>query len=423
MTSWGIMKIQSVRGTHDLLPEATRLWQRIEAAAYHTFGLYGYAEMRTPIFEQTDLFARSIGTETDIVQKEMYTFADSKGKTFSLRPEGTASVVRAYIEHGLYHDGGITKFYYIGPMFRHERPQKGRYRQFHQIGVEVLGSDHPAIEAEVIEMLERFFRKLGVQGLELLVNSVGCGNCRPAYVQLLSETFQKHASDWCAQCRHRAETNPLRVLDCKVAECQPLIQQLPTIEDHLCEECRRHFDRFRGYLDLQKITYRQEPRLVRGLDYYVRTTFEMVSDRLGPTQNAVVGGGRYDGLVEILGGPPTQGFGFALGIERLVTVLGESTDDSLLARPDVFLGFLDDAAFEECLRLASMLRQEGLYAYIDFQGRSLKAQMRLANRLSSRYTCIVGDEEMTSGRFPLKRMENGQQATVERQEIAAHVKS
>jgi histidyl-tRNA synthetase len=421
--SFGTMKINSVRGTHDLLPEATQLWQRIEAAAHHIFGLYGYAEVRTPIFEETDLFARSIGAATDIVQKEMYTFADSKGKNFSLRPEGTASVVRAYIQHGLYHDGGINRLYYIGPMFRHERPQKGRYRQFHQIGVEVLGSDHPAIEAEVIEMLERFFQQLEIKGLELLVNSVGCASCRPAYVELLKEQMEQHASDWCPQCQHRAESNPLRVLDCKEPDCQPLIEKLPIIEEHLCEECRQHFSRFRNYLDLQQVSYRVDPRLVRGLDYYVRTTFEMVSDRLGPTQNAVVGGGRYDGLVEILGGPPTQGFGFALGIERLVTVMGESPNDSLPASPDVFLGFLDDASFEECLQLASLLRGEGIFVYLDFQGRSLKAQMRLANRLSSRFTCVVGEEEMDSGQFPLKRMEDGHQVTVAREEIAAHLKS
>ena len=417
------MKIASVRGTHDLLPEATQLWQKIEAAARHTFGVYGYAEVRTPIFEETDLFARSIGAETDIIQKEMYTFADSKGKTFSLRPEGTAPVVRAYIQHGLHYDSGIKRLYYIGPMFRHERPQKGRYRQFHQIGVEVLGSDHPAIEAEVIEMLERFFRQLEIQDLDLLVNSVGCANCRPAYVQLLKEQMDSHASDWCPQCRQRSESNPLRVLDCKKPDCQPLIEELPVIQEHLCEECRHHFARFRKYLDLQQVSYRVDPRLVRGLDYYVRTTFEIVSDRLGPTQNAVVGGGRYDGLVEILGGPATQGFGFALGIERLVTVMGEGPDESRLAVPDVFLGYLDDASFEECLQLASLLRSEGIFVYLDFQGRSLKAQMRLANRLSSRFTCVVGDEEMTSGRFPLKRMEDGHQMTVPREKIAEHVKS
>jgi histidyl-tRNA synthetase len=417
------MKIKSVRGTHDLLPEATQLWRMIEAAAHHIFGLYGYAEVRTPIFEETDLFARSIGAETDIVQKEMYTFADSKGKTCSLRPEGTASVVRAYIEHGLYHDGGINKLYYIGPMFRHERPQKGRYRQFHQIGVEVLGSDHPAIEAEVIEMLERFFQSLGVPDLTLLVNSVGCSNCRPGYVELLRDELKKHGPELCAQCQHRTEANPLRVLDCKEPGCQPLIEGLPSIEDHLCEECRQHFTRFRKYLDLHQVSYQVDPRLVRGLDYYLRTTFEMVSDRLGPTQNAVVGGGRYDGLVELLGGPPTQGFGFALGVERLVTVMGENSDDSQLPPPDVFLGFLDDTAFEECLKLASVLRREGIYAHIDFQGRSLKAQMRLANRLRSRYTCIVGEQEMTSGQFPLKRMEDGHQVTVSREEIATHLKS
>ncbi|MEE8349522.1 MAG: histidine--tRNA ligase [Acidobacteriota bacterium] len=416
------MKIKSVRGTHDLMPGATPLWQRIEAAAHHIFRLYGYSEIRTPIFEETELFARSIGAETDIVQKEMYTFSDSKGKAFSLRPEGTASVVRAYLEHGLHHDGGIHKLYYIGPMFRHERPQKGRYRQFHQIGVEVLGSDHPAIEAEVIQMLQRLFQELGIQGLELLVNSVGCSDCRPAYVQLLREKFQLQASDWCPQCQHRAVANPLRILDCKRTECQPLIEQMPSIQDHLCEECLQHFSRFRSYLDLQQVDYRLESRLVRGLDYYLRTTFEIVSDRLGPTQNAVVGGGRYDGLAEILGGPPTQGFGFALGIERLVTVLDESPEDSLPTGPDIFLAFLDDSAFEECLSLASALRQEGIYSLVDFQGRSLKAQMRLANRLRSRYTCVVGEDEMSSGQFPLKRMHDGHQEIVGRSEIAQHVK-
>ncbi|MDA2935573.1 histidine--tRNA ligase, partial [Acidobacteria bacterium AH-259-D05] len=391
--------------------------------ARHIFRLYGYAEVRTPIFEETELFARSIGADTDIVQKEMYTFADSKGKTFSLRPEGTAPVVRAYIEHGLYHEGGINKLYYMGPMFRHERPQKGRYRQFHQIGVEVLGSDHPAIEAEVIEMLELFFQELGAQGLVLLVNSVGCGNCRPAYIQLLQEELKKHHSQLCPRCQHRSETSPLRVLDCKVASCQPLIEQLPSILDHLCQACRRHFSQFRGYLDGQNIAYQLEPRLVRGLDYYIRTTFEMISDRLGPTQNAVVGGGRYDGLAELLGGPSTKGFGFALGMERLLVLLEESHDDSLLPRPDIFLAYLDEAAFQESLGLASQLRRQGIFAYVDFQERSLKAQMRLANRLGSRFTCIIGEEEMKSGQFPLKRMEDGQQVTLSREDLAHYVRS
>ena len=417
------MKIKSVHGTHDLLPKAAERWQEVETAARDIFKLYGYAELRTPIFEETNLFTRSIGAGTDIVQKEMYTFTNSKGKTFSLRPEGTASVVRSYIQHGLYHEGVVHKLYYIGPMFRHERPQKGRYRQFHQIGVEVLGSDHPAIEAEVIEMLRQFFKKLGLQKLDLLVNSVGCATCRPMYITLLKDELAKLDSDLCSQCQHRIGINPLRVLDCKVPECQPIITQLPSIQDHLCEDCCQHFARFCSYLDLQKISYNLDPRLVRGLDYYVRTTFEMTSDLLGPTQNAVVGGGRYDGLVEILGGPSTQGFGFALGIERLITAMGKRSNDEPLTRPDIFLGFLDDMALEECVKIASILRQEGIFAYIDFQGRSLKAQMRLANRIGSRYTCIVGENEITSGLFLVKRMEDGHQVTIGQEELATHVRS
>jgi len=415
------MKIKSVRGTHDLLPESVALWQTIEAEARGVFQLYGYEEVRTPILEKSELFARSIGAESDIVQKEMYTFSDSKGKSISLRPEGTAPVVRAYLEHGLDRDGLIHKLYYIGPMFRHERPQKGRYRQFHQVGVEVLGSDHPALEAEVIEMLERFLNQLGVKGLRLLLNSVGCAVCRPAYVKVLQEELNKRQDELCPQCQRRSKTNPLRVLDCKVPACQPVIDELPSILDYLCDNCRQHFKKLRSYLDLQEITYEVTPRLVRGLDYYVGTTFEMVSSELGPTQNAVVGGGRYDGLSELLGGPPGKGFGFALGIERLVVLL-EETLDSRRPRPDVFLAYLDEGALKESFGLAQELRHQGVFAYIDFQERSLKAQMRLANRLDSRFTCIIGEDEMQSGQFPLKRMEDGHQVTLDREAIASYVK-
>ena len=361
------MKIKSVRGTHDLLPESVALWQKIEAEARGVFRLYGYEEVRTPILERSELFARSIGAESDIVQKEMYTFSDSKGKTISLRPEGTAPVVRAYLEHGLDHDGLIHKLYYIGPMFRHERPQKGRYRQFHQVGVEVLGSDHPALEAEVIEMLERFFHKLGATGLRLLLNSVGCAHCLPAYVKVLQEELNKLQGEFCPECQRRSKTNPLRVLDCRVSACQPVIDELPSILDYLCDNCRKHFEKLRSYLDLQKISYAVTPRLVRGLDYYVGTTFEMVSSQLGPTQNAVVGGGRYDGLSELLGGPPGKGFGFALGIERLVVLLEESLD-SRRPRPDIFLAYLDEGALEESFGLAQELRHQGSVRLYRFPG-------------------------------------------------------
>jgi histidyl-tRNA synthetase len=415
------MKIKSVRGTHDLLPESMGLWQQIESTARRVFQLYGYEEVRTPIFEKTELFARSIGAESDIVQKEMYTFNDSKGNPISLRPEGTAPVVRAYLEHGLHHDKSVSKLYYIGPMFRHERPQKGRYRQFHQVGVEVLGSDHPALEAEVIEMLDRFLRDLGASKLQLLVNSVGCPKCRPGYVKILKEELDKIQDGLCPECQRRSTTNPLRVLDCKVPACQPLIDGLPSILDHLCEECRQHFEKFRGYLELQNIPFEVVPRLVRGLDYYVGTTFEMISSKLGPTQNAVVGGGRYDGLPELLGGPPTRGFGFALGIERLVVLL-EENEPRLRPGPDIFLAYLDQSALQEALGLARELRDQGVSAYVDFEGRSLKAQMRLANKLQSLFTCVIGDDEVKSGQFPIKRMEDGHQITQTREAIASYVK-
>ncbi len=415
------MKIKSVRGTHDLLPESIGLWQQIESTARGVFRLYGYEEVRTPIFEKTELFARSIGAESDIVQKEMYTFNDSKGNPISLRPEGTAPVVRAYLEHGLHHDKSVQKLYYIGPMFRHERPQKGRYRQFHQVGVEVLGSDHPALEAEVIEMLVRFLRDLGASEIQLLVNSVGCPNCRPGYVKILKEELDKLQDGLCAECQRRSTTNPLRVLDCKVPACQPLIDGLPSILDHLCEECRQHFEQFQAYLELQNIPFEVVSRLVRGLDYYVGTTFEMISSKLGPTQNAVVGGGRYDGLPELLGGPPTQGFGFALGIERLVVLLEENAT-RLRPGPDIFLAYLDESALQETLGLARELRDQGISAYVDFEGRSLKAQMRLANKLHSLFTCIIGDNEVKSGQFPIKRMKDGHQITQAREAIASYVK-
>jgi histidyl-tRNA synthetase len=415
------MKIKSVRGTHDILPGSVELWQSLEEHSRDLFRLYGYGEIRTPVLEETDLFARSIGAETDIVRKEMYTVEDSKGKLISLRPEGTAPVVRSYLEQNLQNEGQVTKFYYLGPMFRHERPQKGRYRQFHQVGAEVLGSDNPAIEAEVIEMLFALFSRLGLSNLRLLINSVGCPVCRPSYVSRLREELTQQAGLLCEECRRRTETNPLRVLDCKVPECQPVIDRLPAINDWLCPECREHFTLFRRYLDLQELPYEQASRLVRGLDYYVRTTFEFISDRLGPTQNALVGGGRYDGLSELIGGPPTKGFGFALGVERLVLLLSGRSELAAPYQPpspDIFLVHLDAQAFEHNLVLARELRGAGVFAYLDFEGRSIKGQMRQANRVRARFTCVVGETELASGQLTLKRMSDGTQQTVNRSTIS-----
>jgi histidyl-tRNA synthetase len=417
--------IKSIRGTQDILPGSVESWQRIETTARRLFKLYGYGEVRTPILENTELFSRTIGTETDIVQKEMYSLAGSKGKTLSLRPEGTAPVVRAYLQHGLFNDGQIDKLYYIGPMFRRERPQKGRYRQFHQIGAEVLGSDHPAIEAEVIDMLSFFLQEVGFTSGQLLINSVGDSQCRPSYIKHLKKKIDTHLSEFCSDCRRRSDVNPLRVLDCKSPSCQPLIEQLPSILDHLCPECCQHFDRFRHYLDLYGISYRVEPRLVRGLDYYIRTTFEMIDERIGPTQNAILGGGRYDGLSELLGGPNEKGFGFALGIERLALLLSDEkkvVQNYQRSQPDIFLAYLDETSFEECFKIVRQLRSQQIAAYLDFEPRSLKAQMRLANRLKTRYVCVVGLNEIDSGTFSIKQMSDGSEVSVKLEEIAEHVK-
>ncbi len=416
------MSVKSVGGTHDILPGAVERWQGIEVAARRRFELYGFAEIRTPAFEETELFARSIGQETDIVQKQMYTFAQSKGKSITLRPEGTASVLRAYIQHALYRDGGLHKLYYIGPMFRHERPQKGRYRQFHQIGAEVLGSDHPAVEAEVIEMLHGLLAELGLTDHQLIVNSVGCQQCRPAYIDHLRSQLRKLSGRLCPECQRRSETNPLRVLDCKNCSCQPLIEGLPSLLDHVCTDCRQHFDQFQKYLDLQAIPHQISPRLVRGLDYYVRTTFEMISEGLGAGQNALVGGGRYDGLSEMLGGPPTQGFGFAMGLERLVLLLGALEKTAEPPAPDLFLVYLDDRSFDYVFQLARRLRQRGIFAYLEYQRRSLRAQMRRANRMNSRYVCVVGEEEMSGGKLGIKRMADGHQAEVLAEDLEAWMK-
>lgn len=420
------MLVQSVRGTHDILPGSVELWQRIEVTARRRLEQYGFGEVRTPVFEETELFARSIGAETDIVQKEMYTFLASKGKSLTLRPEGTAPVVRAYIQHNLQAEGMVHKLYYIGPMFRHERPQKGRYRQFHQIGAEVLGSDNPAVEAEGIEMLESFLRQVGVADFQLLVNSVGCSICRPPYAKLLQQSLLLRKAELCRECRRRLLSNPLRVLDCKNVACQPILNEVPSLLDHLCADCTDHFGKFRRYLDLQKIRYQMAPRLVRGLDYYVRTTFEIVTDRLGATQNALVGGGRYDGLAELLGGAETKGFGFALGMERIVMLLSEQegvTGHYLPPQPQIFLAYFDEATLEESLRLAGELRQQEIFVYLDFEGRSLKAQMRLADRFKAEFTCVIGENEVKSGQFPVKRMSDGRQLTLPRQAIGEYVRS
>jgi histidyl-tRNA synthetase len=412
------MTIQAVRGTKDVLPEEIPAWHRVEAAARELFARYGYRELRTPIFEETELFARGIGSETDIVSKEMYTFDDRDGDSLTLRPEATAGIVRAVIEHNLMNTDPSLRVYAIGPMFRRERPQKGRYRQFHQVDVEAFGFTSPTIDAEVIELALAFLDACGVPGRELVLNSVGDQNCRPAYVGTLQQALRVVASSLCADCQRRVETNPLRVLDCKVPQDQATIEALPKITDHLCAPCGEHFAEVRRQLELLGIPYRISHRLVRGLDYYVRTTFEVTSDALG-AQSSILGGGRYDGLVKDLGGPDLAGIGFAVGLERLVSLVPRTDGEP---RCDVFLMPLAAGALDKALRLQRRLREAGLRVLLDPEGRSFKSRMKQADKLGARYAAILGDDELAKGVWTLRDMARSEQRAASEEEILKHLK-
>jgi histidyl-tRNA synthetase len=411
--------IKAIRGTRDILPPASGIWNVVESLARTTFAAYNYQEIRTPIFEETALFARGVGEETDIVSKEMYTFEDRDGTSLTLRPENTASVIRAYIEHRLDQLPGTQKLYYIGPMFRRERPQKGRYRQFSQIGAEAIGSESPAVDAEVIEMVIALLNGLSLTGFELLINSVGCPRCRPAFLDKLRETLRDAAPRMCGDCQRRAVTNPLRVLDCKVPDDQPVIDALPSILDHLCEGCRDHFARVRTYLDDRAIAYTVKPRLVRGLDYYTRTTFEVLHGALG-AQNAILGGGRYDGLAESLGSKvPAPGIGFSIGEDRLVLAVEQGRQ---LAAPalDVYIAPLGESAFRHAALLARDLRAAGRRVELGTDSK-LKRAMELANKLGAQYALIVGDDEVAAGEYSLKEMRSGEQSKVTRAQLMERV--
>jgi histidyl-tRNA synthetase len=408
--------IKAVKGTRDLLPPSTEAWNRVEDAARAVLRAYNYHEIRTPILEETQLFARGVGAETDIVTKEMYTFEDRDGSSLTLRPENTASVIRAYIEHRLDQRPGVKKLYYMGPMFRRERPQKGRYRQFYQIGAEAIGSESPLVDAEVIEMVVELLQRAGLQGFTLLINSVGDGGCRPAYVELLRRELKAVAPGMCGDCRRRAETNPLRVLDCKVEADQPIIEKLPAMVDHLCEPCAAHFAFVRRSLDGRGIPCEVRPRLVRGLDYYMRTTFEVVHGALG-AQNSVLGGGRYDGLAESLGSQVhSPGIGFSIGEDRLVmSVEGQHPPAAL----DLLIAPLGGPAVAPAAALARDYRRAGVS--VELAEGKLKRTLELANKLGARYTLIVGENEMAAGRYALKNMSTGEQEALTRDEVAARL--
>ena len=403
--------IKAIKGTRDILPQESVVWNRVEETAREILSVYGFSEIRTPVFESTELFARGVGEDTDIVAKEMYTFDDRDSRSLTLRPEGTASVVRAYLEHQLHRDPQIWKVYYMGPMFRRERPQKGRFRQFHQLGAEVLGSDHPAIEAEVIELLQLFLERIGVGETELLVNSIGSSQCRARFSQKLQVALSEREDALCPDCRRRCRSNPLRVLDCKRDPCQPAIETLPSILECLDEPSRLHFDRFLGHLKRRDIRFKVVPRLVRGLDYYTRTVFE-IQPREAGGQSTICGGGRYDGLIEQLGGRPTPGIGFGSGLERLalnlkrsgVTVPDEPTPSYLIANAG-------ESARLAALELASRMRRAGVGAILSNGPRSLRGQMRQANSLNIPYVIILGDDEISRGEVVIRDMQHSTQET------------
>jgi len=399
--------LKAAKGTKDILPEEASAWQHVEETSRRHFALYGFEEIRTPIFEPTELFNKSTGSETDIVTKEMYTFTDRSERSLTLRPEGTPGVVRAALEHALLRKGEVERLYYIGPMFRYERPQKGRSRQFSQIGVEVFGSAHAAVDAEVMEMVLALFRKLGVAQSSLQVNSVGCAACRPRYRTALQEALAPYRDKLCPDCVKRLDTNPLRILDCKVPGCIEIRQKAPSILSFLCEECRQHFEQVRGLLDALGVAYQVNERLVRGLDYYTRTTFEVASSSLG-AQDALCGGGRYDDLVASMGGPATPGFGFAIGADRLVMVLSESPGRDITAPPaDVYVVHLGAAGLKEALVAARKLRESGLAARLDPDPKDVKKQMSRASAWGARYALIIGERELERGAYTLKRMSDG----------------
>ena len=432
-------QFRAIKGTRDIPPPDSSLWNWFEQTAREVFESYNFHEIRLPIFEQTDLFARSVGAETDIVSKEMFTFrlaegfqgsakdeeegVPQAGEQVSLRPEATASTMRAYIEHNMQALPGNVKLYCVGPMFRRERPQKGRYRQFYQLNVEVLGqSDAPAIDAELLEMLLVFLRRVGLTRTTLYINSIGDKNCRPQYVELLRAELRKVKDSLGPDSQRRIETNPLRVLDSKLPHEQEIIAKLPRISDHLCAECREHFAKLKNELKLRGIAYEENWRLVRGLDYYTRTTFEVTAEGLG-SQNAVCGGGRYDGLVELLGGPPTKGIGFAIGSDRAILSIQESENLPVLPGLDVFVAWMGEPTYPAAVAIARKLRDAGLSVELPGEEMKFKKSLNLADKLGARYALIIGSDEVASGTFTLKRLADAEQQKLSEYDLLEYLES
>jgi histidyl-tRNA synthetase len=403
---------QAPRGTSDILPQEQAYWRYVEQKIVDICQLFGYERIDAPAFEDAGLFSRSVGEGTDIVEKEMYTFEDRGGNKITLRPEGTASVCRAYVEHGLHNLPQPVKLYYLASIFRYERPQAGRFRQHHQFGYEAIGDDDPALDGEVIDMAWQFFQSLNLQHLSLSLNSIGCKICRPKYLSVLKDYYANYAGDLCADCETRLVKNPLRLLDCKKRSCQPIADSAPKSSDHLCPQCDEHFNQLKKYLGLLELPFEVNHRLVRGLDYYTRTVFEIQPEAEG-AQSTLGGGGRYDGLIEELGGKPTPAIGFAVGIERIIFNLKKYNIPVLaLPRPQVFIAYVGDGVKDEALKLASRLRRAGIGVIEAIGSKSLKAQLRQANTIGAHHTVIIGDQELKTGTVILRDMANAQQETV-----------
>ncbi|MEJ2201569.1 MAG: histidine--tRNA ligase [Desulfuromonadaceae bacterium] len=403
------MSITGIKGMNDILPGEIETWQFLENQARKIFGTYGFSEIRVPVVEKTELFCRSIGETTDIVEKEMYTFNDKSDHSLTLRPEGTAPVMRSFVQHKLHTKDPVAKLYYMGPMFRYERPQKGRYRQFHQIGAEVIGIDDAKIDAQVLTMLTHYFDAVGIEDVELQIKSLGCPECRPGYRQTLIDFLEARLDALCSDCQRRYQTNPLRVLDCKVPTCQEATTDAPSVLEHLCSACDDHFRQVQDHLRHIGTDFSINARMVRGLDYYTKTTFEMITNSLG-SQNAVAAGGRYDGLIKDLGGPPLSGIGFAMGLERLVLLKGNNRIEA--SGPALFLAALGDAANRYAFALMSRLQRQGLAVEMEYEGKSLKAQLRRADKLGARHVLIIGEEELNRGEAQFRTMETSSQETI-----------
>ena len=404
--------VKKPKGTADVVPSRSYMWHTVEQITADTAQQYGFKEIRVPTFEDTGLFVRSVGETTDVVQKEMYTVSAAGDSTFTLRPEGTAGVMRAMLENGVMNEGFPQKVYYILSCFRHENVQAGRLREFHQFGCEMVGSSSPRADAEVISLAKSVLDRVGLQNIALNINSIGCPECREKYRQALREYFEPHKDELCHTCRERLDKNPMRLLDCKSAEDQAIAKDAPVILDYLCDDCKAHFEKLKEYLTEMGIDFSVNPRIVRGLDYYTRSVFEFITTEIG-AQGTVCGGGRYDGLIEQLGGQPTPALGFGMGIERLLLVMDKQECGFLPRKKcDIYFATMGDAALEKAMELTRALREYGYFAEYDLMGRGLKAQMKYANKIGAAFTIVLGDNELEEGKAKLKEMEKGEEVTI-----------